>query len=177
MSAIRGPGHQRGVALVVGLIILVMMTLVVLSSVTLSTGNVKAVSNMQFRDAALAAANVAIEQVVSTVFVNTPAAVMVNVDMDQDGISDYVVDVPAPVCKSWHIKPSSQLDPDNPEDRVCFAGSRISGVGGASSASFCADTQWEVRAPVSDATTGAVVTVNQGVAVRMGVTLAGDACD
>lgn len=176
MRQTRSRATQGGVALIIGLVILIIMTLATLSAVNMSTSNVKATANMQFRDAAFAAANVAIEQVVSTSFSNTPAEVTVNVDMQQYGGADYVVVVPEPYCNSWSTPNSSDLDPTDPADLPCFSGSRLTGVGGGTS-SFCADTLWEVRAPVTDAQTGAVLTVNQGIKTRMSVDLARNACD
>jgi hypothetical protein len=177
--------NQRGVALVIGMVILIVMTLVLLSAVTLSTGNLKAVSNAQFRDAALAAANLAVEQVVSTAFMNAPGDVRVAVDIDQDGICDYTVDVPAPTCTRWTIPTSGHLDPSNPDDHPCFSGNRIGELGAGPAGSVCADTLWEVRAQVvdpgtgraADPITGAAVTVNQGIRVRMSRALAKNACD
>ena len=183
MNPVRGPCGQRGVVLVIGMVILVIMTLMVLSSVTMSTSNVRATTNMQFRDAAFAAANLAIEQVVSAknpTFMEAPEVVPlnpVNVDMDQDAMPDYVVVVPEPECTWWRIKKQSELDPTKEEDSPCYSGSRLAGVGGANPSSFCADTMWEVRAPVEDTQTGAEVAVNQGISVRMSVDLAGNACD
>jgi hypothetical protein len=168
------------------MVILVMTTLVVLSAVTLSTGNVKAVSNMQFRDTAFAAANVAIEQVVSTGFMDAPSNSTLYVDMDHNGVDDYRVLVPAPSCIYWRRKPNSDLDPTNPSDLPCYSSSRVGGVSGGSASSFCADTRWEVRAQVVDlatgnsavdAATGAAVTVTQGIEARMSVALAGNTCD
>ena len=129
MTLVHDPSGQRGVALVIGMVILIVMTLVLLSAVTLSTGNLKAVSNTQFRDAALAAANLAVEQVVSTAFMNAPEDVRVAVDIDQDGMCDYTVDVPAPTCTKWAFPTPGDLDPSNPADQPCFSGSRIGGLG------------------------------------------------
>ena len=179
------PPGRRGVALVIGMVILIVMTLALLSAVTLSTGNLKAVSNAQFRNAALAAASLAAEQVVSTAFVNAPGDVRVAVDIDQDGRCDYTVDVPAPTCTRWTIPAAGDLDPSNPADQPCFSGGRIGGLSAGAGGSVCADTLWEVRAQVvdagtdkaADAVTGAAVTVNQGIRVRMSRTLAKNACD
>jgi len=179
MSPTSMPSSQRGVVLVVGLVVLVMMTLTVLSAVKLSTSNLQAVANMQSRDAALAAANLASEQVLSTNFINAPAAATVDVDLDQDDehVIDYHVDVPTPDCRWWQPTPTSSLDVNDPHDQSCFTGSSYQAMAGGSSSSFCADTLWEVRAQVEDAFTGTVVTVNQGVRARMNLALAGNACD
>jgi len=59
---------QRGATLVIGLIMLVLITLMMTSAFMLSSGNLRAVGNMQFRSEAMAAANLAIEQVLGTEF-------------------------------------------------------------------------------------------------------------
>lgn len=185
MTRVHDPSGQRGVALVIGMVILIVMTLVLLSAVTLSTGNLKAVSNTQFRDAALAAANLAVEQVVSTAFMNVPEDARIAVDIDQDGMCDYTVYVAVPTCTKWTFPTPGDLDPSNSADHPCFSGSRIGGLAAGAAGSVCADTLWEVRAQVVDAgtgkaadpITGAAVTVNQGIRVRMSRTLAKNACD
>ena len=176
--------RRRGVSLVISLIILIILTLVVLSGVSMSTSNVKSTANMQFRDEALAAANVAIEQVVSTDFVSAPQASNITVDINQDGTLDYSVDVPTPVCTWWTNVSLAELDASNPSDIACFGGTRRGGIGPGSGDSFCANTEWSVRALVAPTNTGTVVnkatgaaiTVNQGIGVRMNKQLAESAC-
>ena len=56
---------QRGVTLVVSLIVMILITMMVLAFLALSNSNFKSVGNMQFRNEATAAANKAIEQVIS----------------------------------------------------------------------------------------------------------------
>jgi hypothetical protein len=156
---------------------LVILTLMVLSAASMSTNNVKATANMQFRDAAFAAANLAVEQVVSTAFTNAPQAVAVDLDLNRDGTNDYTVQVPAPSCTRWGTIPNSQLDPGRPEDVPCYGGARGGGLSAGGSQSFCAESTWAVRAPVTDNATGAAVTVNQGIGVRMSVDQARNACN
>jgi hypothetical protein len=55
-------------------------------------------TNMQFRSEAIAAANQAIEQVISSPFTTAPAAEAINVDIDNDTDTDYVVQVAVPQC-------------------------------------------------------------------------------
>ena len=59
---------QRGAALVVSLIMLVLITLMVIAALNLGTANFRAVSNTQFREQAIAAANVAIQDRISSNF-------------------------------------------------------------------------------------------------------------
>jgi Tfp pilus assembly protein PilV len=89
---------ERGVALVVGLIMLVLITVMLLAALNIGTANFRAVSNTQFREEAISAANRAIEQVVSSNFTAAPAAEEVVVDVDNDGDNDYTIDIAQPVC-------------------------------------------------------------------------------
>jgi len=89
---------QRGATLVVGLIMLVLITLLVTSAFTLSASNLKSVGNMQTRDEAIAAGNKAIEQVLSSPFTNSPAAETIEVDIDNDSTTDYLVEFAEPTC-------------------------------------------------------------------------------
>jgi hypothetical protein len=102
---------ERGAALVVGMIMLVLITLMLITALNLGITNFRAVGNMQFRDEATAAANQAIEQVISSPFTAAPAAETVNVDIDDDGNPDYVVEIAVPECilasQAFSADPSS----------------------------------------------------------------------
>ena len=89
---------QRGATLVVGLIMLVVITVMVTTSFTLSTANLKSVGNMQYRNEAIAASNAAIERVLSSPFYSAPAAEEILVDINNDGTNDYLVSIATPVC-------------------------------------------------------------------------------
>lgn len=91
---------QRGVVLIVGLVMLLLVTLMVSSAFSLSTGSQDAVSNQQWRSQALAAADVALEQVISGAFSLNPVAQTVGVDLNQDNVDEYLVAVSKPVCES-----------------------------------------------------------------------------
>jgi hypothetical protein len=149
---------QRGATLVVGLIMLVLLTLVVTTAFMMSSGNLKAVGNMQFRDEAIAAANFAIEQVISTDFTTLPAGRVVQVDfetvdLDLDTSDDYFVTVAAPVC--------IQAVP------VGGTVATLSGVTSGVPSSTDWNTVWDIQAQVNNATTGAAVLVRQGVRKRL----------
>jgi len=89
---------QQGAALVVGLIMLVFVTLMLVAALNLGTTNFRAVSNTQFRQEAIDAANVAIQQVLSSPFANEPAEDEVLVDINGDDSPDYTVNVAEPEC-------------------------------------------------------------------------------
>lgn len=93
------PSHaQRGATLVVGLIMLVLITLMVTTAFTLSTTNLKSVGNMQLRNEAVAAGNIAIEKVLGSPFAAAPSAEEILVDINNDGTNDYVASIATPVC-------------------------------------------------------------------------------
>jgi len=104
-------GRQGGIALVVGLIMLVLITLMLMAALNIGTANFRAVSNMQFREEAIAAANRAIEQVISSNFTAIPAAEEILVDIDSDGDNDYNVQIAEPQCvtvtEAFSADPSS----------------------------------------------------------------------
>jgi Tfp pilus assembly protein PilX len=102
---------QRGVALVVGLIMLVLITVMLIAALNIGTANFRAVSNMQFREEAIGAANRAIDQVISSNFTAAPAAEEVIVDVDNDGDTDYAVQVAQPQCVT--ATPASSADPSS----------------------------------------------------------------
>lgn len=152
--------RQRGITLIVGLIMLVLITLLVTAAFTLSSTNLKAVGNMQFRDEAIAAANVAIERVASTDFTLAPAAKSESVNI---GGALYTVNVAMPTCiKFTGIK---SLPPTDPDYSTCITGEGTI---------LCYETLWELEATVSPvnaaAATGAVATVKQGIDKRVNVT-------
>ena len=151
----RSPGPERGAALVVGLIMLVLITLMLITALNLGVTNFRAVGNMQFRDEATAAANQAIEQVISSPFTNAPAAETVNIDINDDGSTDYVVGIAVPQCimasQAFSADPSSVSLPPS------------------MSLSSTWNTVWDIDATVNGSGNvgGAAVRVRSGVRVLL----------
>lgn len=139
---------QRGATLVVGLIMLVLLTLLVTSAFMLSSGNLKAVGNMQFRNEAIAAANKRIEEVLSTDFTASPPASPVNVDIDGDGTGDYQVTVAPPTC----VRASVALLSVESSKKLPSMTTVTHW-----------NTVWEIEAFVEDTVTGASTRIRQGV--------------
>jgi hypothetical protein len=149
---------QRGATLAVGLIMLVLITVLVTSAFNLSTTNLAVVGNMQFRDEAIAGANKAIEQVLSSPFTDSPAGQAINVDIDNDDSPDYEVVFSAPTCVS--------------DSEIVINGAALSSLSLGSSFSVAGstfyDTIWDLSATVTDASrSGASVQVHQGVRVLL----------
>ena len=149
---VQGPGEQGGATLVVALIMLALITLLVVNAFTLSSSNMKAVGNMQAGEESIAAANQAIELVVSSAFTDAPVAQEVNVDINKDGTKDYTVAVSMPKCiKAIEVPNPDKCDEDHPE--LCAANDWY--------------TEWDIEAKVADGASGAAVTVHQGVRVKL----------
>ena len=144
--------HHSGGALIVSLIMLLVITLMVTSAIRSSSTNLLVVGNMQVQVEAIAAADQAINQVMSSaaIFNNTPAGQTVPVDINNDGTTDYSVLVSAPTCVA------------------------MIPVGGTSALLSnllsTNDTYWDVVATVSDTRTGASIVLHEGVKIRLGLT-------
>jgi hypothetical protein len=177
-TTLQSPRSQRGITLLVALVMLVMVTLLAVSSFRVSNTNLKVIGSTQGKVEATAAAQAAIEQVLSSAaFAGNPAnvgATPINVDLTGDGTIEYVVSMlPIPKCLKSRPTDPTTLDITNPSDRACF-GSAI--VGQVTTASSCADTIWEVAATTKDNVTSAQTLVRQGVSMRVSVTEAISSC-
>jgi hypothetical protein len=160
--SIHAAGRQRGAALVVGLILLTLITIMVVGAFNLSSTNVQSVGNMQLRDEAIAAANRGIELVMSSAFTEAPAEQTVDVDIDNDGTMDFHVDFARPTCVSAERIAGASVPPSS-----VFLGTSF-----ASSTSDAYRTVWDLQADVSafDQSTvahGTAVHVHQGVRVLL----------
>lgn len=170
---------QRGVTLIVALIMLVALAMLGIWAANSSTTNLRSVGNTQARDEALAAAVAAVEQTISTpLFTKEPAAVAASpipVDVDGDGNSDYTANLsPPPNCYRLRTLKSLELEPDSAADRVCLgssasptSGIEVVGAAPPTGDSLCADGDLNVRAEVIDPRSSAKVAVNQGISVRI----------
>jgi hypothetical protein len=186
----RGPARaqraQRGVTLIVALIMLTALGLIAASALRASNNNLRIVDNTRARQQAFAAAQTAVERTISDVsFVTQPQAVAANgipVDLDGDGTPDLMAQIsPAPSCYRWRAIKVTELDPAVAADRACLGSSAAinTGVRGGLSTSedsLCANSEWNVRAVVTDPSRNAVVQVNQGIALRTLITEAADNC-
>ena len=142
---------QRGATLVISLIMLVLMTLMVFSAFSLSSSNLKTVGNVQVREEAVASANEAMELVLSSAFADAPVAQTINVDINKDGATDYAVAIAIPTCV--RALAGAAAGPSDVELPTSL------------STGSSWNTEWNITATVTDAASGAVVTVVQGVRV------------
>lgn len=178
---------QHGAALVVALIFLILMSLFAISAFDGSSTNLRVVGNMQARQEAIGAAQLAVEQTISTpTFATNPdiiAANAVNVDVDSNGAADYRVTMtPQPKCYRARAIKTVELDASVAADIACIKsgvyndGGLDDGEAAVAGNSACWNTEWNVRAEVVDQRSGAQVAVNQGVAIRVWETDASNSC-
>ena len=175
------PHRQTGATLLVAMIMLMVITLLVINTVNLSGSSIQTVSNMQFRNQATAAAEEALQQVISNKrFFETPSTVFTTacngsynakcIDSNGDGVTDVAVTLtPDPTCVKAQVIPNGKLKMHIQDEADCAtqADQRGFGQGGATDPSECADSTWEIRAQATDAVTQANATVTQGVAVTV----------
>jgi Tfp pilus assembly protein PilX len=144
---------ERGIAMVMGMIFLVLLTLLVVSAISSGMVNLRITGNMQAEDEARAVAQQAIEQYASVYanFYPTPVAkAATGFDINNDGSNEYSVSIAAPSCRSA----SQQTVARTPD---CAAGIKAG--------TFCWDTLWDVTAVATDAKTGVKQTITQGVSI------------
>ena len=136
-----GPARrQRGMTLIVSLVMLIMLTMFAISTMNLSNSNLKVVGNQQALRAVEAAAQQALERVVSgSAIFSAPAAQTFTID-------GFTVAVTAPVCIRSQIAAGSSLAIPTliPEMNV-----------------------FEVQASTTDSFSGATASVVQGVDLMM----------
>jgi Tfp pilus assembly protein PilX len=144
-------GVQRGATLIIGLIMIVLISLVVASAFTLASTNLKSVGNMQVREESVAAANEAIEQLVSTSFTTALGSQEFKIDINKDGQDDYTVAVATPTCIRAAVM--TTMPPSEVEFPIELANAKLW------------STDWDIVATVNDGTSGASVQVRQGVRV------------
>ena len=142
---------QKGMVLLIGLVLLLLFTLLISGALRLSNTNLRLVGNLQTRQELLESANIAIEQVLASDFTSTPQAEQIDIDLNDDGINEYTVNIDVPKCIRAIPSASGQSE----------IGLSLTG-GGA---------WWtvltELRAVVQDKSSGGSVTVRYGSRVLM----------
>lgn len=152
MNNSRGPRSQRGaITIFICMIMLIFITLMVVTAFAISRVNLQAVGNVQVREQGIAAAQAVIEQVIASSFTDDPpAAALVDfpVDVNADGVTDYLVNLPEPTCvRATRANTSTASSVTLP----------------GMSAIDAWNTIWELDATATDAATGTSVRVLQGV--------------
>lgn len=167
-------GYQKGITLVVSLIMMVVLTLLVVSAIRFGNINLKIAGNAQAEVEATAAAQVGIEKMLGAISAaakidTVPAQPAMNVST---GAVTYKVNVAKPVCVFSKNIETTELDPSKPGDKLCFEAPDVDAPLGpdgkpVAKPTACKDQQWDVAASLSDGPTGAKVSMLQGVSLRV----------
>lgn len=199
-AAIRGrrTGRtQQGATLLVALIFLLIFAVMAASALSGSMTSARSIGNSQWRNEAVNAANDAIDRLISSIEfaerASTVTARMVeqplHTDVNGDQNPDVVVTFPevttggttarGPRCLRARPVLETSLNPDNPQDTVCYGGADPNGTGvGTADASgggttkttdpgMCSNTEWSITVQADDVVTNTSATVTQGVGVRL----------
>ena len=164
----RAPARrQKGATLLIGLIMLVLLTLMAITSFNLGKSNLQIVGNMQFRNETVRAAEEAVEAAISM-----PTGVSVasasSIDVNGDGIADVAITI-TPTLLQAHVKKNSALDLTDAGQLGCTLGQSQSFgvVGAATGNSLCASTLYDLKVVAKEAATNASVELHQGVSVQV----------
>lgn len=167
--------HQSGMTLVIALVMLVVLSLLVVSAIRFGNVNLKIAGNVQAETEAAAAAQVAVETTVALMVTTANIGTIAEKPemVVSTGGQSYKVKVEKPACLYTSNIDSAKLDETKAADRVCFEGTdpdrQIRVDGSLSTApSACKLQQWDVAASVDDPTSGAKVSMLQGVELRVG---------
>ena len=173
------PSKERGLVLLVALIMLLLVTIMGVVAASQVQNNLKIVYNVEARSAARNAPLTAIQEAIATQgFLQGEQAFTLGcngssyvrcLDLTGDGVeNDIVVEMSRPRCISAYPLRNSQLNAlSDPKDASCFTPGIYS---------LCAEALWEVTALARDTTTGAKVEVRQGLQTRTTVNLLASAC-
>lgn len=191
--------RERGSALVVSLIFLLVFLIMALAVYRGSLTSAQVIGNMQWRNEAIGSANEAIDRLLSSARIATEPDIVTQqvvaapfqYDMNADGRTDITVTLPpvthdgitraGPRCLRAAPVPVAKLDPDKEEDAGCFISSSAGGLaaegasgasslGSGSAVSLCSNSEWTMTVRATDPSTNTSVDVVQGFAVRIPTT-------
>lgn len=162
-SQIQSGNKERGITLVVTLIMLVIMTLLAIAAINMSTNNLKVVGNMQLQQEATNAAQSAVNQILSKgSYLSDPTSAPTSVT-----VGNYTVAIVPPCLKSATTLFESDFPkPLSTEDQKCIPSSQWTWVNGVAM-SDCARATFQITATVNDPSTKAQVKIVEGASMRM----------
>lgn len=172
MTSIKFQKKQTGATLIVALMFLLMMTLFAVSSINMSTINLKIIGNMQATKALDATAKDIVEQLIGTAdtFVDNPTNTVT--------ITEYNPATSAVVTTNVSIGAAAVttalgtvVSIDSPE---CIDSQTATGYTAVNTNIIPDDNTWEVVVRLTDSVTGATSIIHQGTQIRM---LAGNCPD
>ena len=165
--------RQNGATLLIGLIMLVLLTLMAVTSFRLGKSNLQIVGNMQFRNETLRAAEEALEASISLPTSVTVASTA-SVDVNADGSPDVAVTI-TPTLQQAFVLRNTQLNLTNygnladPGQLGCALGQAqaFGVVGAATGNSLCARAVYDLKVVAKEAATNTSVELHQGVGIQV----------
>lgn len=186
----RSRQRQRGIVLVIGLMMLILLTLMAVAALKFGTSNFAVVANQQTRAEAVRAAEQVIDQIIdnkeilvwngNNLYGTGTGSNTVDVDINGDGNKDYTVVVASPVCVKRQPLPANVLRYELADDLACARDTNqaLLGIEGAATGdSLCSTVTWDVVATASDSFQQNHVEVVQGVGQRVATTRVALVCD
>jgi len=159
MSGHSFPGRQRGIVLILSLIMLVVLTLLAVSAIRLSTVNLRTVANAQSRSEAMSTAQRTIDLILSSNFTDNVAGTAQTLTVAEGG-KNYSVVVARPCLVRTVPVQNVSLDISKADDKKCL--DTLSNPFSA-----CADTVWQIQATSTSGWFGASISLTQGTGIRM----------
>ncbi|MDZ4251305.1 MAG: pilus assembly PilX N-terminal domain-containing protein [Sulfuritalea sp.] len=166
-------GHanrQRGVVLILSLIMLMVLTLIAVSAIRLSTVNLRTVANAQSRIEAMSTAQRTIDLVLSSNFTDNIAGTASTVTVAEGG-KNYTVVIARPcLVRSAPILNIALPEPEAaPPGKPCGPYPECTCRKGVDIDAYsqCSDTIWQIQASSSSGWFGANVSITQGTGIRM----------
>lgn len=150
---------QRGIVLILSLIMLMVLTLIAVSAIRLSTVNLRSVANAQSRTEAMSTAQRTIDLVLSSNFTDNIGGTATTVTVSEGG-KNYSVVIARPCLVRTVPVQNTALDISKTDDKKCL--DTLSNPYSA-----CADTIWQIQATASSGWFGANVSITQGTGIRM----------
>ncbi len=153
--------RQRGVVLILSLIMLMVLTLMAVSAIRLSTVNLRSVANAQSRAEAMSTAQRTVDLILSSNFTDNIAGTAQTLTVTEGGKSYSVVVARPCLIRSKPVKNVELVDPvNNADDKKCLDTL-------TNPYSACADTIWQIQATSTSGWFGANVSITQGTGIRM----------
>lgn len=151
--------RQRGMVLILSLIMLVVLTVIAVYAIRISTVNLRTMGNAQSRTEALSTAQRTIDLVLSSNFTDNIAGTAQTLTVSEGG-KNYSVVVARPCLVRTVPVKNADLNITVPDDLKCL--DTLSNPYSA-----CADTIWQIQVTSSSGWFGANASIIQGTGVRM----------
>jgi type II secretory pathway pseudopilin PulG len=179
--------NQRGITLILSLIMLVLLTIMALSAFHIGKASLQVVDNAQQQEQVQNASQAMLDQVLSSPnFVSDPTNVLDNsncpsdmsapansrcMDLYGDGKTVVLVQLtPQPTCLQVKGIMNSTLNVEDKEDLGCAKSpdpNRFGVEGTATDESLCSDSLWEINAKATERVSRAEAKITQGVNMRV----------